>query len=85
MRTNTEFLLLRPLFKKYIQFLKKKTKGKITHIPQRQTEERGISSKKKNAILKDLGPLIASSRRRAFFEELHLNDESIDLVDSREE
>ena len=63
----------------------KKIKQKISEMPQKQAEKRSIPSKKKNVIPKDLGPLIASARRRAFFENLEVNDESVDLVDSRED
>ena len=65
-------------------FLKKKSKMKIIELPTKQTEKRGIAPKKKETILKDLGPLISSSRRRAFFENLVTNVESVDLLDSRE-
>ena len=66
-------------------FLQKKVKKVISQMPKVQTEKRGISSKKKNAILKDLGPLIASKRRSTFFENLSVNEESVDLTDCREE
>ena len=51
-------------------FFKTKTKDKITVLPQTQTGKRGISLKKKNLILSQLGSLIASSTRRTFLKTL---------------
>ena len=53
-------------------------------MPEKQSGDRGISSSKKNKILQNLALLMPENRRK-FFENLTVNDESVDLVTEQEE
>ena len=64
-------------------FLKAKTKKYIKDMPAQRTEKRGITEKKKSEILKNLAPLFPATRR-PFFKNLHVNNNSKDLMTERE-
>ena len=64
-------------------FLKAKTKKSISDMPLRRTEKRGICEKKKSEILKNLSTVFPATRR-SFFENLLVNDDSVDLMTERE-
>ena len=60
-------------------FLKRNVKKSIKIMPRQQQQERGIKSKKKETILKNLSSLMPVNRR-AFFENLPIDETSVDLV-----
>ena len=68
---------------KTAQFLKAKSKQGIKDMPKQQQENRGITSKKKKAILSNLSSLMPVNCR-PFFERLPINENSTDLVTERE-
>ena len=52
-------------------------------MPAHRTEHRGITQKKKNDVLKNLKTLMPTNRL-AFYENLHVNNNSVDLATERE-
>ena len=64
--------------------MQKKVKANLSKLPEKQERKRGITSKKKNVILSELGSLIPSSRI-SFFENLTVNENVVDLVNTRDE
>ena len=65
-------------------FLQKKVKNCLSVKSIRcQMQMRGISSKKKNAIIDNLSSLLPSDRK-PFYENLPLNENSADLISERE-
>ena len=68
---------------KQADFLQAKVKRSIGDLLQKQEKERGITSKKANLILKELGSLIPSTRIN-FFKNLSINEEVVDLLTERD-
>ena len=62
----------------------KKKKLLILDKPPCEKEERGITSKKKNGVLRNLSSLMPINRR-TFYDNLTVNDDVVDLVKEREE
>lgn len=66
-----------------LDFLKFKYVKQGIPPPRQKVVSRGITNERKSAILTKLGPLMPTNRR-VFWENLHVNDQAVDLLKNHE-